>query len=109
MHDPNSICSKTILQNYQSDLIGRMCGESINNSMQIKNEKKFDRIGASLVKKYLKEKDNIKVMECRPLYPPNPKLPNSEWKECECILYLHIPGGQEAILKEAEELQKMNL
>lgn len=109
MNDPNSICSKTILRIYQSDLIGRMVSESINSSMQIKNEKEFDRIGTSLVKKYLKEKDKIQVKECRALYPNDPDKPNSGWKECECILYLHVSGGQETILKEAEELQKMNL
>lgn len=106
---PEILCKENSIKNGSDALIGKMIGESIQGTLQVKNETEEEKIGIILVKKYQKEKDKIQIKECRPLYPPNPKLPYSEWRECRCILYLHVPGGQNKIIQEAQELQKMNL
>ncbi len=105
---PEILCKENSIKNRSDSLIRKMIGDSIIGSIHAKSEAEEERIGILLVKKYLREKDKIQVKECRPLAQPNSKIPNSEWRECECIVYLYIPGGKDTIIKEAKELQKLN-
>jgi hypothetical protein len=41
----------------------------------------------------------VGVKDCKPLSIPDPKIPYSEWKECECSIYIHFKGGKEALIK----------
>jgi hypothetical protein len=43
-----------------------------------------------------------------PLAIPVPDFPNSEWKECECIIYVRITGGKEKVIKDLEQMDNMN-
>lgn len=45
---------------------------------------------------------------CMPLAIPVPDFPNSEWKECECIIYVRITGGKEKVIKDLEQMDNMN-
>lgn len=49
------------------------------------------------IKPLLKE---IKIKDCKPTATSNLKIPQNEWKESECILYVHIPYGRDRIVAE---------
>ncbi len=63
-------------------------------------------IGYLLWRDYSGKIDKVKGKHCKPLYLDNPEAPGSEWKECECIVYIYIKGGREAIRARAEELDR---
>ena len=48
----------------------------------------------------------IGTKDCKPLAPSDSKFPYREWKECECIIYSHIPGGKDGIIARARELDR---
>ncbi|MBP6739506.1 MAG: hypothetical protein KA146_05925 [Leptospiraceae bacterium] len=45
---------------------------------------------------------------CMPLAIPVPGFPYSEWKECECIVYVRIEGGRERVVKDLEQRDDVN-
>ncbi len=102
---PESLCKEISLKDTYNILIRKMIGESMQGNI---NDSEFDRIGNLLVIKYLVEKEKIQTKDCRPLFMDDPKNPNNKWRECECLVYVHIPGGKDTIIKEAKELQKLN-
>lgn len=48
----------------------------------------------------------IQYTNCKPIAIPDPNIEGSEWKECECTVYTHIPGGRKAIWEQCIELEK---
>ena len=58
----------------------------------------------SLIKDYKDKNNEIKVKSCYPIAKPSREEPDSEWKECECIFYLYIKGGKDAIIARAKEI-----
>jgi|JI9StandDraft_1071089.scaffolds.fasta_scaffold03882_15 hypothetical protein len=62
------------------------------------------RISPKLIKEYMSKIKEVKINDCNPLYPDDPEIPGSGWKECQCILYLHSPGARDAILARDQEL-----
>jgi hypothetical protein len=57
--------------------------------------------GKHLVRKLMNQPLKLQIQGCRPLALPDPEIPYSEFKKCECILYSHVPGGRDYI-KELE-------
>ena len=59
----------------------------------------------SIAKEYRLKKD-IKVKNCYPIAKSVIEESESDWKECECIFYVHIPGGRDIISARAKELER---
>ncbi len=60
----------------------------------------------NLVKEYSEHKiKEVKVIECKSLYPDNPEFSGSGWRECECTISIHIPGGRDGIIARAKEIE----
>lgn len=55
----------------------------------------------NLVRRLMNQPLKLQIQGCRPLALPDPEIPYSEFKKCECILYSHVPGGRDYI-KELE-------
>ena len=58
-----------------------------------------------IVKEYKDKNNEIKVKSCYPIAKPSREEPESEWKECECVFYLYIRGGKDAIIARAIEIE----
>ena len=128
-------CTDAATTKVKGDLIGRMLHDSLGlyaplisnepNSLTSKKELYFqfrsnpfnplnlaavsDHGGSFnsivLFKEYSGKIKEVKVKECKPLYP-DPEIPDSGWKECECIVYIHIPGGRDAIVAKATAFER---
>lgn len=48
----------------------------------------------------------IQHIHCKPIAIADPNIEGSEWKECECTVYAHIPGGRKTIWEQCIELEK---
>ena len=57
-----------------------------------------------IIKEYKDKNNEIKVKSCYPIAKPSREEPESEWKECECVFYLYIKGGKDAIIARAKEI-----
>ncbi len=51
-------------------------------------------------------KIKVKYSDCKPTTSANRNFQGSEWKECECTVYVHIPGGRKSIWEQCIELEK---
>ncbi len=58
-----------------------------------------------LIKEYKNKDNEIKAKSCYPIAKPSREEPESEWKECECVFYLYIRGGKDAIIARAIEIE----
>lgn len=76
-----------------------MVGESIN----IENDAQ-ERTGIRLREQYMKEKKELTITQCKSLSEPDPKIPGSEWRECECIVYIYVKGGKDSVINRYLEL-----
>ena len=61
----------------------------------------FTEVTVSSIAKEYRLKKEIKVKHCYPIAKSGIEESESDWKECECIFYVHIPGGRDAIVAKA--------
>lgn len=57
-------------------------------------------------KTIFKESSTIKeakLKECKPTASEISEIKGSNWRECECIVYAHIPGGKDGLLSRIRE------
>jgi hypothetical protein len=54
----------------------------------------------------LYESLKIEYTACKSIAIPDSNIEGSEWKECECTVYTHIPGGRKSIWEQCIELEK---
>ena len=48
----------------------------------------------------------IQFTNCKPTPSLDVKLTGDEWRECECTVYAHIPGGRKSIWEQCINLEK---
>ncbi len=48
----------------------------------------------------------IQFMNCKPTPPLDVNHAGGEWRECECTVYTHIPGGRKSVWEQCKELEK---
>ncbi len=65
-----------------------------------------ENIGKIILNEYVGKIKGAEAKDCKPLAIPDQEVPLSEWKECECLIYSHIPGGRDGIIIRAKELDK---
>ncbi|HMW05373.1 MAG TPA: hypothetical protein PK079_11615 [Leptospiraceae bacterium] len=57
-----------------------------------------------LIKEYKKIIKVVEVKDCKPLAVPDPEIPLSKWKDCECLVYAQVPGGRDAFIVRAQKI-----
>jgi hypothetical protein len=82
----------------KSKLLQRLIGESLASMSD------GDLTATAIAKEYKNKNNEIKVKSCYPIAKPSREEPDSEWKECECVFYLFIKGGKDAIIARAKEI-----
>ncbi len=64
-----------------------------------------ENIGKIILNEYVGKIKGAEAKDCKPLAIPDPEVPLSEWKECECTVYAYIPGGKDGIIARAKEIE----
>lgn len=111
-------CINSVTKSAENELLYQIIGEHFgNNFYSIENDNsayyssndfKLELIRSTdwnsdipdiqkRIKPLLKD---IKIKDCKPIAIPDSKIPLSEWKECECILYVYISYGRDRIIAE---------
>ncbi len=80
--------------------------ENFFNPLYLITVKEDVEIRLELIEEYQRVIQGVEVKDCQPLAIPDPEVPLSEWKECECLIYSHIPGGRGAIIARYRELDR---
>ncbi|MBK6606904.1 MAG: hypothetical protein IPG24_15870 [Leptospiraceae bacterium] len=98
-------CIENARNNGERELIRKMLNESLKKFCILCISLDMENLKSILFYDYSSRiKQDIKV--CRPLAASELKIPLREGKECECIIYAHIPGGKDGIIARAKEIEK---
>jgi hypothetical protein len=95
-------CRDAAVTGAKGDLIGKLIGESITGASGISDA---ESTGKVVVREFQGKLQGVNVKACKPLAAPDPQIPNSEFKECECVVYVRIDGGREAVIARAKEIE----
>ncbi|HMW05370.1 MAG TPA: hypothetical protein PK079_11600 [Leptospiraceae bacterium] len=128
-----STCTDNALLGMSGDLIGKMIGDiaeagspasgfllpPIQLKKQLtKSRENFEFIDLSILVGFPTEEESSNgnkkerrpipiesrgFKECKPTATPIPDFPFSEWRECACLVYAHVKGGKETIVKYYKE------
>lgn len=98
-----STCTDAATTKVKGDLIGKLVGESIQGASGVSDG---ESTGAVVVREFQGKLQGVNVKECKALYKDDPEIPYSGWKECECVVFIKVPGGRDAVIAKAQELSK---
>lgn len=98
-------CVDAATVNAKGDLIGKMIGESITGASGVADG---ESTGKVVVREFQGKLQGVNVKECRAISTPDPSIPLSEYKECQCVIFVKIPGGRDAIVARAKEIEASN-
>ncbi|MBK8397826.1 MAG: lipoprotein LipL21 [Leptospiraceae bacterium] len=91
-------CTDAATTKVKGDLIGKLVKESIEGASGVADG---ESTGVVVVREFGGTLGGVNVKECKNLYPDDPNIPYSGWKECECIVYIKVPGGRDAVVAKA--------
>ena len=91
-------CIEAVESNGKNKIIIKM----VENSTASNN----DILKETIIKEYKKKIKGVSSYKCKPLSIDDPLIPFSEYKECECIIFVHVKGGKDTIIARAKELDK---
>ncbi|MDX1958183.1 MAG: lipoprotein LipL21 [Leptospiraceae bacterium] len=100
-----STCVDAATTQAKGDLIGKMIGESLTGASGVSDG---ESTGAVVVREFNGKLKGVNVKECKPKAVATPDVPGSEYTECECVIFVKIPGGRDAIIAKAQEVEKSN-
>ncbi|MDX1958180.1 MAG: hypothetical protein SFU98_06385 [Leptospiraceae bacterium] len=49
---------------------------------------------------------DVKTKECKPKAIAIADYPASEWVECECVIFVHIPGGKDTVITRFQQSEQ---
>ncbi|MCB1176136.1 MAG: lipoprotein LipL21 [Leptospiraceae bacterium] len=98
-------CTDAATVNAKGDLIGKLIGESITGASGISDG---ESTGKVVVREFSGKLQGVNVKECKPIAVPDPSIPLSEYKECQCVIFVKVPGGRDAIVARAKEIEAGN-
>lgn len=96
-------CTDAATTTVKGDLIGKLVGESIQGASGVSDG---ESTGQVVVREFMGTLQGVNVKECKALYPDDPQVPYSGWKECECVVFVKIPGGRDAVVAKAQSADK---
>jgi hypothetical protein len=91
-------CTDAAVTGMKGNMIGKLIGETVTGASGTSDG---ESTGVVVVREFKGELQGVNVKECKALYPDEPTTPYSGWKECECVVYIKIPGGKEAVIAKA--------
>lgn len=94
-------CISSVLEE-KPDFMRKLIGETLTGAEGISD---VESIGKVVVAEFSAKIKEIKARECKPLKEAQPQAPGIEWEECECVIFARVPGGKEAIIKRAQEME----
>ncbi len=101
-------CTNSTAQNGKEDFLRKMISDSLIYSdaggTEI-SDSEYAMLNAVVADFSGKVKD-LNIRQCRPLKQVQPDAPGIEWEECECIIYARVPGGKDAIVARAVEIER---
>ncbi|MCB1176135.1 MAG: lipoprotein LipL21 [Leptospiraceae bacterium] len=98
-------CVDAATVNAKGDLIGKMIGESITGASGISDG---ESTGKVVVREFQGKLQGVNTKECKPIAVPDPSIPLSEYKECQCVIFVKIDGGRDSIVARAKEIEGNN-
>ncbi|MDX1958181.1 MAG: lipoprotein LipL21 [Leptospiraceae bacterium] len=98
-----STCVDAATTQAKGDLVGKLVGESLTGASGVSDG---ESTGAVVVREFNGKLKGVNVKECKPKAVATPDVPGSEYTECECVIFVKIPGGRDAIIAKAQEVEK---
>jgi hypothetical protein len=93
-------CTDAAVTGMKGNMIGKLIGESVQGASGVSDG---ESTGVVVVREFSGQLQGVNVKECKALYPDEPSTPFSGWKECECVVFIKIPGGKEAVVAKASK------
>ncbi|MDX1961458.1 MAG: lipoprotein LipL21 [Leptospiraceae bacterium] len=100
-----STCVDAATTQAKGELIGKLVGETLTGASGVSDG---ESTGAVVVREFNGKLKGVNIKECKGLAMEVPDAPGSEFKECECVIFVKIPGGREAVIAKAQEVEKKN-
>lgn len=98
-------CIDAATTSIKDELIGRVIGDIAIGEF---NSSDDDSIEQNVIRNFMGKNQSINTKECKPIAQANDDSPFSEWRECECIIFVKVEGGRDTILAKAQETDKKN-
>jgi hypothetical protein len=92
-------CRDAAELNAKGDIIQKLAHETVKGASGVSDG---ESTGKVVVREFSATLSGMNVKECKPLAVADPNIPNSEWKECKCVMFVRIPGGRDAVLAKAK-------
>jgi hypothetical protein len=90
-------CIESAESNGKNKIITQIVKDSIVSNNYILKEE--------IIKEYKKKIKGPSFYKCKPLGIHDPLIPFSDYKECECIIFVHVKGGKDTIIARAKEIE----
>jgi hypothetical protein len=85
--------------NAKGDIIQKLVEETVRGASDVSNSESTSKV---VTREFAAVTSGMNTKECKPLAIADPNIPNSEWRECKCMIYVRIPGGRDAVLAKAK-------
>lgn len=96
-------CTSGAALTAKADFMRKMIGETLTGAEGVSDG---ESTGKVVVAEFNGKVKGINTRECRPLKQVQPEAPGIEWEECECVMFARVPGGKDAIVAKAQEVEK---
>lgn len=97
-----STCTEAATLQGKGNLMRKMIGETLQGASGVSDG---ESTGMVLVSEFSGKIKGVSTKACKGLAQPDPQVPYSEYKECECIIFTKIEGGKDAIIARAKEVE----
>lgn len=92
-------CRDAAELNAKGDIIQKLAFETVKGASGVSDG---ESTGKVVVREFAATTSGMNTKECKPLAVADPNVPYSEWKECQCVMYVRIPGGRDTVLAKAK-------
>ncbi|MCB1191224.1 MAG: lipoprotein LipL21 [Leptospiraceae bacterium] len=94
-------CRDAAELNAKGDIIQKLAKETVQGASGVTDG---ESTGKLVVREFNAYVSGMNVKECKPLAVEDPDVPYSKWKECECVMFVRVPGGREAVLAKVKDI-----
>ncbi|MCB1157124.1 MAG: lipoprotein LipL21 [Leptospiraceae bacterium] len=98
-------CRDAAELNAKGDIIQKLAHETVTGASGVSDG---ESTGKVVVREFAAQVTGMNTMQCEPLAKAEADIPNSEWKECRCVMYVRIEGGRDSVLAKAKAKMSEN-
>ncbi|HMV78453.1 MAG TPA: lipoprotein LipL21 [Leptospiraceae bacterium] len=95
-------CTSSAALTAKADFMRKVIGESLQGAEGVSDG---ESTGKVVVAEFNGKVKGLNTRECKPLKEKQPEVPGIEWEECECVIFAKVPGGKDAIVAKAQEVE----